>query len=313
MKWKVVISAPYFQPVLSEYRQFFDTNDIEVIVPEVHERLSEEELLRCITDADGIICGDDRITERVLAAAPKLKVIAKWGTGIDSIDREAAARRGIPVRNTPNAFTDAVADTAFGYILNFSRQLSWMDDDVRAGQWQKRPLVALSESVLGIIGFGHIGQAVARRARGFGVRVFATDIRPGLEEVAASMAVTMVPLDELLSLSDFISLHCDLNPTTHHLLNDQTIARMKIGAVVINTARGPLIDETALIAALGSGKVAGAALDVFEHEPLPMDHLLRGFRNVLFAPHNSNASPSAWKRVHENTLKNLLDGFHRHG
>ena len=151
MKYKVLISAPYFQAVIEEYRQVFDKNDIEIAVPEVNERLSEQELLKYIEDIDGIICGDDQFTAKVLEQAKKLKVISKWGTGIDSIDQQVAAQRGIPVKNTLNAFTDAVADTTFGFMLSFARQIPWVDQDIRAGQWKKHPGFALHSVLWGLL------------------------------------------------------------------------------------------------------------------------------------------------------------------
>jgi len=310
VKFKVVISAPYFQPVLSEYQQVFDAHDIEVVLPTVHEKLSEEELLRYLPDADGILCGDDRITERVLAACPKLKVISKWGTGIDSIDREAAARRGIPVKNTPNAFTDSVADLVLGFMLCFAKKIPWADRDVRAGQWMnKQKGVSLGECTLGLLGLGNIGKAVAGRAKSFGMPILGYDAVQPSEEFLQTVGMECVPLEQLLAQADFLSLHCTLNDSTRHILNRERLALMKPTAVVINTARGALIDEQALTEALTTGKIFGVALDVFEVEPLPEQSPLRKLQNVLLSPHNANASPSAWKRVHENTLKNLLEGL----
>lgn len=309
MKWRVLISTPYMLPVLDEYRPIFAENDVEVIVAPVRERLSEAELLPLIGDVDGAICGDDRFTERVLRAAPRLKVISKWGTGIDSIDLQAAERLGIRVCNTPGAFTDPVADTVMGYILTFARQLHWMDQDIRAGRWQKRLCVSLQERVLGVVGVGDIGKAVARRAVAFGMHVLGNDI---VEIPASFIAVTgleVVSLDELLVRTDFVSLNCTLNPTSYHLIGQRELALMKPIAYLINTSRGPVVDEQALVQALQERQIAGAALDVFEEEPLPPDSPLRALDNCLMAPHNANSSPQAWRRVHENTIHNLLEGL----
>jgi len=304
MAWKVLVSAPYFQPVVDQYRPIFEQNDInEVLVPPVRERLSEEELLDLIEDVDGVISGDDRFTARVLERARKLKVISKWGTGIDSIDQEAAARLGIAVRNTPGAFTDPVADSVMGYVLCFARQLPWMDRDIRQGRWG----VSLRERTLGVIGVGNVGRAVVRRAVGFGVRVLGNDVVDVPGEFIAETGLEMVPKEDLFRRSDFVSLNCTLNKTSYHLIDEAALELMKPTAFLINTARGPLIDEKALVRALRAGRIAGAALDVFEQEPLPEDSPLRGLDNCLLAPHNSNSSPAAWERVHENTLKNLLD------
>lgn len=297
------------QPVLNKYMRIFESNDIELIVPRVRERMSEEELLQWIRDVDGIICGDDQLTERVLRSAPRLKVISKWGTGIDSIDCEAAARLGIALYNTPNAFTDAVADTVLGYILCFARQLPWMDRDIRSGKWQKRLCVSLRECTLGVIGVGNIGKAVVRRAIAFGMRVLGHDIVEIPADFLKETGLKVMPKDSLLREADFVSLNCTLNPTSFRLVGEREFALMKPTAYLINTARGPVVDEKALIDALRTGQIAGAALDVFEEEPLPPDSPLREFSNVLLAPHNANSSPAAWERVHENTIRNLLAGL----
>lgn len=311
-KWKVLISAPYFQPVVDDYVQWFDEHNIEIVVPEVHERMSEGELLNCIAGIDGVICGDDRFTDRVLACAPRLKVISKWGTGIDSIDRESAARRGIAVRNTVNAFTDAVADLTMGFILAFARQIPWANEDIRRGVWSKRPGMALSECTVGIIGLGNIGRAVARRCHAFGVRLVGCDIVDIDKAFLNETGLIICPFNDLLCSSDFVTLHCDLNPSSRHLISDKEFALMKPSSHIINTARGPIIDETALVRALRASTIAGASLDVFEQEPLPLDSRLREFPNVLFSPHNANSSPGAWKRVHENTLNNLIEELYKH-
>lgn len=306
----VLVSAPYMIPVLDRFRPMLERYGLELIVPHVRERLEEEDLLRYAGQFDGAICGDDRFTRRVLqACSPRLKVISKWGTGIDSIDSAAAAELGIRVYRTPNAFTLPVADTVLGYILAFARRQPWMDREMKAGRWEKLPSRALHECTLGIIGVGNIGKAVARRARAFGMTVLGNDIVEIDHVFLTETGVQMTNLEDLLARSDFVSLNCDLNPTSYHLINSRTLALMKPTAVLINTARGPVVDEAALIAALQSGQIAGAALDVFEVEPLPLDSPLLKMENVLLAPHNANSSPAAWERVHWNTIKNLLEGL----
>lgn len=306
----VLLSAPYMLPFVDRFRPVFEHFGIDLIIPEVHERLSEEELLRFAGAFDGVICGDDRFTEPVIKAClPRLKVISKWGTGIDSIDRQAAQKLGVQVRNTPNAFTLPVADTVMGYILAFARQIPWMDRDMRSQKWEKRRGISLSECTLGVIGVGNIGKAVLRRARAFGMRLLGNDIISIAPDFILENGVEMVPLKELLGRADFVSLNCDLNPTSYHLINAETLSWMKHSAVLINTARGPIVEEPALIAALQDGWIAGAALDVFETEPLPISSPFLRMDNVLLAPHNSNSSPAAWERVHWNTIRNLLEGL----
>jgi D-3-phosphoglycerate dehydrogenase len=234
-------------------------------------------------------------------------VLSKWGTGIDSIDQEAAKRRGIAVRNTPNAFSEPVADSVWSYMLCFARRTPWMDRAMHAGSWEKIPGVALRECTLGVIGVGNVGKAVVRRARGFGVRVIGNDPVPMPADFLEETGVEMVSLDDLLESSDFVSMNCDLNPTSFHLMGERALSQMKKTSYVINTARGPVVDEAALVAALEAGEIAGAALDVFEVEPLPEDSPLLRMDNVLLAPHNSNSSPSAWEAVHRNTIHNLLE------
>ncbi len=308
MKWRILVSAPYMLPVLDGYRDTFMAHGAEIVVPEVHERLSEEELFDLVGEIDGVIAGDDRFSERVLEkAVPRLKVISKWGTGIDAFDLDACRRLGVAVRNTPGAFTEPVADSVMGYVLSFARKLPWMDQQMKSGTWAKIPGRALHETVLGIIGLGNIGRAVARRARSFGMQVLANDIIEIPPSVIRETGVRMVSRDELLRQSDFVSLNCDLNPTSLHLMDFLAFGNMKPQGIVINMARGPIILEAALIEALSSNRIAGAALDVFEREPLPHDSPLIGMSNVMLAPHNSNSSPAAWLRVHENTIKNLFE------
>ena len=218
MNWRVLVSAPYILPVLEEFRPRLESEGIEIVTLPVRERLSERELLPIIGTLDGAICGDDQFTERVLRQARRLKVISKWGTGIDSIDTAAAAKLGIRVCNTPNAFTDPVADTAIGYLLCFARRLPWMDQDIRRGLWIKPDAISLRECTLGVIGVGNIGKAVTRRARAFGMTVLGNDPIPVPTSFIDETGIEMVARRRLLEESDFVSLHCDLNPTSFHLI-----------------------------------------------------------------------------------------------
>jgi D-3-phosphoglycerate dehydrogenase len=297
-------------PVVDRFRPVFAHYGIELILAPVGERLEEADLLTYAGQFDGAICGDDRYSARVLeACSPRLKIISKWGTGIDSIDTDACARLGIRVGRTPDAFTRGVADTVMGYILAFARRQPWLDAAMKEGHWRKLPGRALHECTLGIVGVGTIGKALVRRARAFGMGLFGNDIVEIDPVFISETGIQMLNLDALLSRADFVSLNCDLNPSSFHLINARTLDLMKPGAILINTARGPVVEEQALIAALQSGRLAGAALDVFENEPLPADSPLLKMNNVMLAPHNANASPAAWERVHWNTLSNLLAGL----
>lgn len=306
----ILLSAPYMLPIADRFMPVFNHYGIEVIMPVVHERMEEEELLPYAGAVDGAICGDDRYSVRVLQRfAPRLKVISKWGTGIDSIDRSAAAGLGLQVCNTPNAFTLPVADSVMAYLLAFARRQPWMDRQMKAGVWDKIPGRSLSECTLGVIGVGNIGKAVLRRARGFGMKLLGCDIINIAPDFLVENGVEMTSLEDLMRRADFISVNCDLNPSSFHIINPTSLSWCRPSAVVINTARGPLVDEAALVDALRRGMIAGAALDVFEKEPLPLDSPLMSMENVMLAPHNSNSSPSAWERVHWNTLRNLIDGL----
>ena len=306
----ILFTAPYMIPFIDRFRPVLERYGLEIIVPDVEERMEEAALLKYAGQFDGAICGDDHYTARVLeACAPRLKVISKWGTGIDSIDQEACQRLGIMIGNTPNAFTLPVSDSILGYILIFARRLPWMDRAVKSGTWQKIPGRSLSECALGVIGVGNVGKAVIRRAQAFGMELLGNDIREIEPDFVAENRLEMTSLEDLLARADFVSVNCTLNPTSQHLIDAKALKLMKPEAVLINTARGPIVDEKALIAALEAGQIAGAALDVFEVEPLPDDSPLKGFDNVLLAPHNSNSSPAAWERVHWNTIHNLLKGL----
>jgi D-3-phosphoglycerate dehydrogenase / 2-oxoglutarate reductase len=306
----ILLSAPYMMKCLERFQPVFDHYALELLIPTVHERMEEEQLLPYAGLVDGAICGDDRYSARVLECfAPRMQVISKWGTGVDSIDRQAAARLGIQVRNTPNAFTLPVADTVMGYLLTFARRLPWMDQEMKKGVWCKIPGRSLSECTLGVIGVGNIGKAVIRRARAFGMQLLGNDIVPIAPDFLLENGVEMTSLTDLMQRADFISVNCDLNPTSYHIINAESLGWCQPHAVLINTARGPLVDELALIRALQSGQISGAAMDVFEVEPLPLDSPLLHMDQVLIAPHNSNSSPSAWERVHWNTIRNLIDGL----
>jgi phosphoglycerate dehydrogenase-like enzyme len=307
---RVLLSAPYMLPVIDSFRPMLEALGIELLRAPVVERLSESELMAYAGQVDGVLCGDDQFSRHVLEAfAPRLKVISKWGTGIDSIDLRAAGELGVRVSNSPGAFAHPVADTVLAYMLIFARRSPWMDREMKAGRWQKLPGRTLRECTLGVVGVGHCGREVLRRAKAFGMRLLGNDIVRIPEDFIREVGVQMLPLEDLLRQADFVSLNCDLNPTSYHLISGGRLALLQPSAVLINAARGSVVDEPALIQALRTGQLAGAALDVFEQEPLPADSPLRGFDQVLLAPHNANSSREAWARVHRNTLRNLIDGL----
>jgi D-3-phosphoglycerate dehydrogenase len=306
----ILLSAPYMLSSLERFRPLLERHGLDLITPEVHERLEESDLLKYAGQFDGAICGDDCYSARVLAAcSPRLKVISKWGTGIDSIDSAVCERLGVRLYRTPNAFTLPVADSVMGYLLAFARRQPWMDRAMKSGVWEKFPGKSLHECTLGVVGVGAIGKAVIRRAHAFGMKLLGNDIVEIDHVFIAETGLEMTTLDDLLHRSDFVSLNCDLNPTSHHLINTRTLSLMHQDAILVNTARGPIVNEKALVAALKAGTIGGAALDLFEIEPLPVDSPLMKMDNVMLAPHNANSSPMAWERVHQNTIHNLFVGL----
>ena len=309
MAYKVLVTCPHLQKTIDRYRDKLAAKGVEVEVPPVVQQLSEAELLEIIDRFDGVIAGDDPFTAQVLEKGKRLKIVAKWGIGVDAIDLAAAARLGISVKNTPDVFADEVGDVALGYIILLARQLHQMDKSVRAGGWQQIPGMTLRGKILGVIGVGSTGRGIARRGAAVGMSVLGYDIHEIPESVQIEWGVQPVALKELLQQADFISLSCNLTSENYHLLSYDEFDLMKTGVYVVNVARGLLIDEEALVAVLKSGKVAGAALDVFEVEPLPMESPLRQFDQCIFGTHNGSHTREAVLRVNELAINNLLHGL----
>jgi len=306
LRKKVLITAPYVRLDIEKLRHIFIENDIDITVPDITEKIPEDELFAVIDQYDGAICGDDPFNRRVLEKAKKLKVISKWGTGIDSIDLKAAADLGIKVCNTPNAFSHPVADTALAFMLAFARNVLATDKEMKQGVWHKRSGFTLSERTLGIIGLGNIGTQVAKRARAFNMKVIANDIKEIQPIILEQYDIRMTTKEDIYENADIITIHCDLNESSYHLLNKKTFDQMKRKPYIINTARGGHIAHEDLLAALEGGLISGAGLDVFEEEPLPANDPMLLRDDVILAPHNSNNSPKYWELVHKNTIKNLL-------
>ena len=259
-----------------------------------------DELREHVAGVEGLLSLlTDTVDEALLDAAPDLRAISNYAVGTDNVDLDAATRRGIPVGNTPDVLTDATADLAFALLLALARRLPEGEHDVREGQWvtfePDRNLGAeVSGATLGIVGFGRIGQAVARRAEGFGMEVLHSGRSGG------------VPLEELLERSDFVTLHCPLTPETRHLIDWPALDRMKPTALLVNTARGPIVDIAALQRALHERAIGGAALDVTDPEPLPADHPLLQAPNLLVVPHIGSATVRTRHKMTEIAVDNLL-------
>ena len=305
----ILISCLQLQESLGDHRAGLDARGARLLVPPVVQQLTEAELLELVPEVDGIVAGDDELTRAVLERAPRLRVISKWGIGVDAIDLEAARELGIRVTNTPGMFGEEVADVALGYLLMLARHLHRIDRDVRAGTWSKPPGSSLAGRTLGVVGLGDIGHAVARRGLAIGMHVLGVELDPARAGAAAELGVEITDLASLLRDADAVSLNCPLTPQTRHMIDASALASMRRGAWIINTARGPLIDEAALVTALGSGQVGAAALDVFEVEPLPADSPLRGFDQVILGSHNASHTVEAGHRTSERAIDNLIRGL----
>lgn len=289
--------------------------DLDVSVWEEEMPPSRSALLDRIAGIDGLLslitdCIDAEALDR---AGPQLKVVSQMAVGVDNVDVAACAARGVAVGNTPGVLTDTTADLAFALLLASARRLVEAADYVRLGRWRTWTPTTLAGvdvhgATLGIVGLGAIGQALARRAAGFDMRLLYWSRRPK-PEIAARLGATYRDLPELLAESDFVSIHAALTPETHHLIDADALARMSADAFLINTARGPLVDEAALTAALRAGRLAGAALDVAETEPIAPDSPLLSMDNVIVLPHIGSGSLATRTKMADMAVANLLAGL----
>lgn len=307
MKKKIAITAPYLQLEWEKYKQYLD--DYEVLIPRVNERFEEEMMISLVNQGiEGIICGDDRITEKVIDNASRLKVIVKWGTGIDSINKKYAELKGIKVLNTPDAFITPVSESTIGLMLTIVRKIVENNRNMHEGKWEKIRALTLSEMTIGIIGYGRIGSIVAEKLSVFTKNIIWHDIKTDKElKPDGKFFGKRVAMKELLKEADIITIHCDLNPTSFHLISEEKIIQMKKGIIIINTARGPVLNEPDIEKYLKNRKIGYVGLDVFEEEPLPADSYLRKSDNCILLSHNTNSSPLHWERVHLNSIKMLKE------
>ncbi|WP_206074697.1 phosphoglycerate dehydrogenase [Pseudoalteromonas rubra] len=305
---KVLVTCP---PMLGLFEEFIEPANklgIEIVAAKTTQVLSECELIELLPEYDGWIIGDDPATRQVFEAGVKgnLKAAVKWGIGVDNVDFDACKDLGIPITNTPNMFGGEVADVAISMLLALTRQTHFIDREIRNNfAWPKPAGISISNKKVGIVGFGDIGQSVAKRLMGFDVEVVAYD--PGVEGNKGYSYVTRSDFPERLGELDVLIFTCALNDKNRHMLNEETIALMKDGAMVINVARGPLIDEPALIAALQKGKLQAAGLDVFEVEPLPQNSPLRGFDQCIFGSHNGSNAVEGVRRATYKALQHISD------
>lgn len=283
---KVLIAARELVQVQDRYRDVLEAVGLEPVYPVTSHvnQLDENELLVALTGIEAVVAGSEPYTARVLAAHPQLRVIARVGVGFDTVDIPTATACKIVVTITPGTNHGSVAEHTFALLLGFTRHLVTRHQAIATGSWPRVMSQPLRGRTLGLLGLGRIGQAVAVRAAAFEMRVVAYDPFPD-HNFCRTHGITLVPFDRLLAESDFLSLHLPLTPQTRNLINRDTLTKMKPGAVLVNTSRGGLVCEADLMESLREGHLAGAALDVFETEPLPVHHPLRSLPNVVLTPH----------------------------
>lgn len=309
MTWNVLItSSPFADPVVGKgAREILGAGDFSISHSPRYGPLSEAELLPLLDGVDAIYASVDKYSAAVLTSpqAARLKVLSRWGVGCDAIDREVATRLGIVIAYTPGLLNEAVAEYALVLLFAIARRVHEGHVTLREGKWEPAWGQEISGSTLGLVGCGRIGQAVAKRAAAFGMRVIAFDPAPHAE--AQKLGVQFMMLDELLAQSDFVSLHAALTPETRGLIGEAQLRRMKKNARLINTSRGAIVDEAALVRALHEGWIAGAALDAFVTEPLPPEHPLVSAPNVLITPHQASFSTETGRRVSEAAARAIAD------
>jgi glyoxylate reductase len=309
MKPRVYVTRILPKEAMDRINSFCDAKTWDGPLPPPRKVLEEN-----VVNIDGLVSLlTDKIDAALMDKAPKLKVISNMAVGFDNIDIPAATKRGIIVGNTPGVLTETTADHAFALLMAAGRRIVEGDKEVRAGKWKTwGPMILLGQDIhgatLGIIGLGRIGAAVAQRAKGFGMKILYYDIIRQ-EKTEKELGVQYTDLDKLLSQSDFITIHTNLTKETHHLIGAKQFEIMKRTGILVNTSRGPIVDNMALYEALRSKKIAYAALDVTEPEPLPADHPLLTLDNVIVVPHIASASVATRTKMGLMAADNLIAGL----
>ena len=309
MMKKVLVTCPPMLGMFDEFVEPAKELGIELVAAQTTQVLTEEELMALLPDYDGWIIGDDPATKQVFEASLQgnLKAAVKWGVGVDNVDFNACHELNIPIINTPNMFGGEVADVGMSLLLALARQTHFIDREIRQNKtWPKPPGMSIAGKHIGVVGFGDIGASLVKRLSGFDVT--ATVYDPGVNGDQGYSFVKRKNFPEGLEECDFLVFTCALNKHNHHMLNAETIQKMKEGAMVINVARGPLVDEPALIHALQQGKIAAAGLDVFEVEPLPELSPLRDMPQCIFGSHNGSNTVEGVRRASYQALKEM-SGF----
>lgn len=304
----ILVTCPPMLGQIDLFKDFAAERGLRLHPAQVTQVLSEDELMDLLPGYDGWIIGDDSATRQVFEAGQtgRLTAAVKWGIGVDNVDFAACKDLGIPIINTPMMFGAEVADVALGYVIGLARETFAIDRAVRAGNWIKPAGISLAGKTVGVVGLGDIGKNTCSRLQAFGMNVIAYD--PGIEGDAGLAGLERAAWPTRVAELDFLIFTCALNQHNHHMLNAEVLALAKDGIRIVNVARGPLIDEAALTAALQSGKVYSAALDVFEVEPLPQDSPLRVMERCVFGTHNGSNTVDAVIRASHSAIDHLA-GF----
>lgn len=305
---RVLVTCPPMLGMIDAFAENARQLGIELVPAQVTQTLSEDELSQQLPHYDGWIIGDDPATRRVFEAGQsgRLRAAVKWGIGVDNVDFEACKDLGIPIINTPGMFGAEVADIAVGYVIALARHTFEIDRGVRAGGWPKHRGISLAGKTVALIGFGDIGRNTAKRLLAADMRIIAYD--PFADPTSVAAPVQLVSWPERLDEADFLVVNCALTRSSFHLVDAEALARIKPGVRIVNVGRGPVIDELALIDALGTGHVFSAALDVFEEEPLPAESPLRNHDRCIFGSHNASNTQDGVVRTSLEALAKL-SGF----
>ncbi|CAH1783390.1 unnamed protein product [Owenia fusiformis] len=309
-EYKVLLTCPPMIGRIDEYREKLSEYNMDITIPDFTQVLSVKELIDLVPQFDAWIIGDDPATEAVFKAGKegRLKAAMKWGVGTDNVDFDACNKYNIPVSNTPGMFNNEVADVAVGYVIALAREFMAIDRKVRQGGWYKPCGMSLTDKKVALIGFGNIGRCIAHRLLAFGLKIHAVDpffrkengritCDADIEFSESIHAVDISDLQTATSNCDFIVVCCALTPSSHHSINKSVMMNAKPGVKIVNVGRGPIINQSDLVELMHSGYVSGAALDVFEVEPLPQDDELRQFENTVFGAHNCSNTKEAVDRT----------------
>jgi phosphoglycerate dehydrogenase-like enzyme len=305
-KYKILVSAIPLVPIFDQFKKYFDKNKYSIDLKKTDQYLNEFQLSKIINKYDGVICGDDEFSKKVLSKAVNLKVISKWGTGINSIDLDYAKRKKIRILNTPSAFSYSVATMAVGMILAYYRKIIENHTLIKKNIWPKPEGQTLLKKKIGVIGVGNIGKKIFQMLSGFETIDYANDLKKINQSFLKKYKIKQVSKNKIFQNCDIIITASDLNKSSFHLINRRTLKKMKKNVLIVNISRGSLIDNDALIEFLKKNNNAGACLDVFEQEPLNKNSKFLSLKNCIFTSHNAFNTVNEVEKTHINTINNIL-------